>query len=95
LEPGSVKNICTHRIEYIDMSSKNISLREDVYRTLKEAKGQDESFSDVIERLLSTRAGRHPLYDLVGTLDDEEARRVREAAAAFRDSVDASMEPPS
>jgi len=33
------------------MGSKNISVREDVYRTLKREKRADESFSDVIERL--------------------------------------------
>ena len=34
------------------MSSKNIALREDVYKKLKEVKGPDESFSDAIEDLL-------------------------------------------
>ena len=34
------------------MSTKNIALREDVYKKLKEVKGPDESFSDAIEGLL-------------------------------------------
>lgn len=70
------------------MSSKIISVREDVYRALKEAKGEDESFSDVIERLLGMRSGEHPLYGLVGTLDTDEAEAVRERVAGFRASVD-------
>ena len=60
------------------MSSKNISVREDVYRALQNAKGDDESFSDVIERLLEARDGDHPLYGLVGTLDEEEVEAVEE-----------------
>jgi predicted CopG family antitoxin len=34
------------------MESKNISIRIDLYEKLKNLKKQDESFSDVIERLL-------------------------------------------
>jgi len=73
------------------MSSKNISVREDVYRALQNAKGDDESFSDVIERLLEARDGDHPLYGLVGTLDEEEVERVRERSTRFRESVDDRM----
>jgi len=74
------------------MGSKNISVRDDVYRALKEAKGEDESFSDVIERLLRSREGEHSLYGLVGMLDEEELEEVREKSEAFRDSADEQME---
>lgn len=74
------------------MSSKNISVRDDVYRALKNAKGEDESFSDVIERLLASDEGEHPLYDLVGTLDEGEAERVRDRSDEFRESVDGGLE---
>lgn len=77
------------RTNYPDMGSKNVSLREDVYRRLKEEKDDDESFSDVVERLLDR--GDHPLYKLVGTLDEEEVERVRKRAEEFRRSVDAGM----
>lgn len=73
------------------MSSKNVSLREDVYRELKATKGEDESFSDAIERLLAAERDEHPLYGLVGLLDDEEAERVREGAEKFRESLDEDM----
>jgi len=73
------------------MGSKNISIRDDVYFELKKAKEEDESFSEVIERLLASRSGEHPLYELVGTLDESEAERVRELAAGFRGSVDEDM----
>lgn len=78
--------------EHTDMGSKNISVREDVYRRLVNAKGEDESFSDAIDRLLDRREGDHPLYDLVGALDEEAIERVRERSGAFRESVDGAME---
>ena len=44
------------------MSTKNIALREDVYKKLKEVKGPDESFSDAIEELLYRSSSCHPRY---------------------------------
>ena len=44
------------------MSTKNIALREDVYKKLKEIKAPDESFSDAIEELLERKGG--PLASL-------------------------------
>jgi predicted CopG family antitoxin len=38
------------------MASKNLAVKEDVYRKLLDAKTGDESFSDVIERLLEGRS---------------------------------------
>lgn len=73
------------------MGSKNISVRDDVYRALREAKGEDESFSDVIERLLRSREGEHSLYGLVGLLEDDELEEVREKSDGFRDSADEQM----
>ena len=37
------------------MGVKNISIKEKVYRLLKQAKKDDESFSDVIEEALTRR----------------------------------------
>jgi len=37
------------------MTSKMISIREEVYRNLKKLKGANESFSEVIERLLASQ----------------------------------------
>jgi predicted CopG family antitoxin len=71
------------------MSSKTISLKEETYERLRRAKGDDESFSDAIDRLLGS--DEHPLFDLVGLLDDEEVDRVRDRADAFRENVDDRM----
>lgn len=81
-----------HRPNYTDTGSKNISVREDVYRALKREKRDDESFSDLIERLTRGEGNRHPLFCLVGTLDEGEADRVRDAAA-FRSRLDDEMDP--
>lgn len=72
------------------MTSKTISLREDTYDRLRRARGEGESFSDVVDRLLrAEESGTHPLDELVGLLDDEEVERVREQSQTFRESVDA------
>lgn len=71
------------------MASKTISLSEETYTRLARAKGDDESFSDVIDRLLGE--DDHPLYDLVGLLEAEDVEAVRERSRAFRADVDARV----
>ncbi|MGC8514567.1 MAG: antitoxin VapB family protein [Thermoplasmata archaeon] len=44
------------------MSTKNIALREEVYKKLKEAKRPDESFSDIINELLEHKGSLLPLW---------------------------------
>jgi len=62
------------------MATKNLAIREEVYRKLVEAKHEGESFSDVIERLLERRSS---LLSLGGALADssnmaEIERTIRE-----------------
>ncbi|QSG12120.1 RHH/copG family antitoxin [Halapricum desulfuricans] len=71
------------------MSSKTISLKEETYERLRRAKGEGESFSDVIDRLLGD--DEHPLYGLVGLLAEDEADRLRERSRAFREEANASV----
>ncbi|TMI15059.1 antitoxin [Candidatus Bathyarchaeota archaeon] len=52
------------------MASKNLAIREEVYRKLSDAKKEGESFSDVIEKLLEKRGDLLPLWGAWG--DDEE-----------------------
>jgi predicted CopG family antitoxin len=66
------------------MSTKTISIREDVYAHLRKAKRDDESFSEVIERLLS--GPQMDLSSYFGALKDhpllddleKDSRRIRE-----------------
>lgn len=66
------------------MSTKTISIRDDTYDLLKNAKREGESFSDVIDRLLMKEKGDLSVY--FGALKDEEllegleedSRKIRE-----------------
>ena len=57
------------------MTSRNLSVKDDVYKKLREAKKRNESFSDVIERLLD---GGHDLMAFAGIFArDKEFERVK------------------
>ena len=51
------------------MSAKNIALRDDVYKKLKEVKGPNESFSDAIEELLKRKGSLLPLWSSLSESD--------------------------
>lgn len=68
------------------MTHKTISLSEDTYNRLSRAKGEDESFSDAIDRLLVE--AEPPLYDLIDLLDEEDVEALRDRSDEFRVGVD-------
>lgn len=70
------------------MGSTAISVRDDVYRALKNANGDGESFSDAIERLLERSTRERPLDDFAGMLDEGEAEHLREATSELRERLD-------
>jgi len=51
------------------MTSKNLAVKEEVYRKLLDAKNGDESFSEVIERLLE---GKSNLMSFAGILSSDK-----------------------
>ena len=53
------------------MATKNLAIREDVYRKLSAAKKEGESFSDVIEKLLEKRGDLLSLWGAWGHNDEE------------------------
>lgn len=68
------------------MSTKTISIRDDVHRRLVEAKRQDESFSDVIDRLLKKENADLSVFfgslknsDLLDEIE-EDSKRIRASA---------------
>ena len=64
------------------MATKNLAIREEVYRKLSEAKKEGESFSDVIEKLLEKRGD---LLSLWGAWeDDEEVRFIETSVKEMR-----------
>jgi predicted CopG family antitoxin len=53
----------------VGMATKNISIREDVYKKLLSAKGEEESFSDAIDRLLE---GKTNLLSFAGIFSEND-----------------------
>jgi len=72
------------------MTSKTISLKEATYERLRREKGDDESFSDVIDRFLNEE--EHPLYGLVGLAEDDEVAQIRAGSRSFREDVNGRMD---
>lgn len=68
------------------MSTKTISIRDDVHKRLVEAKRQDESFSDLIDRLLKKESPELSVFfgslknsDLLDEIE-EDSKRMRASA---------------
>ncbi|MDG6898100.1 MAG: antitoxin VapB family protein [Nitrososphaerota archaeon] len=64
------------------MPSRNLAIRDDVYRKLAEAKKDDESFSEVIERLLERKGSVLPLWGALASSDalaeiERETKEIR------------------
>lgn len=64
------------------MPTKTIGIREEVYERLRARKRNDESFTDVIDRLIDESDG--DWRDGFGSISSEEAGSLQEAAAASR-----------
>jgi len=68
------------------MASKTISIRDEVYKLLKDARREEESFSDVIGRLL--KKDKTDLSEYFGALKDnpllddleKDSRKIRQMA---------------
>ena len=70
------------------MGVKTLTIREDVYKKLLEIKQENESFSDVIERLIEKR--RISIRDFKGILKDSKvlddiSKEVLENRKKFRE----------
>ena len=75
LEERTKKRFLSAKIKIafvIQMGTKTISIREDVYETLKSMKREDESISDAVERLISYKKREANLVDFFGVLKDSE-----------------------
>ena len=72
------------------MGIKTISIKEDVYETLRSMKKENESIADVVERLINKKK-KADLSDFFGVLRDsevlkeleEDAKKIR-ASSRFR-----------
>ncbi|SMO83823.1 antitoxin VapB family protein [Halorubrum cibi] len=68
--------------------SKSIRLSEDAYERLEARKREDETFLDVVLRIVGERS----LLELAGILSDEEADTFRDAIDERRDRREAELE---
>ena len=64
------------------MATKNLAIREEVYRRLSEAKKEGKSFSDVIEKLLLKRGDLLSLWGV--RADDEESAFIETSVKEMR-----------
>lgn len=63
------------------MPSRTLNVTDDAYALLASLKGDRESFTDVILRL----AGERSLFEVVGALDEDAARRMADRISAGRE----------
>ena len=68
------------------MTSKTITIREDIYKMLLSIKGANESFSNFFERLVKSRSNIDKLKDLRGTVE------FKNKEALFRELLDKRKE---
>ena len=67
------------------MGTKTIGLRKDVYDRLKARKREDESFTDLVDRLIDETTP--DWRETFGTLSKEEAAELERVAAQSRQSA--------
>ena len=71
------------------MGTKTIGLRDDVYERLKARKREDESFTDLVNRLLDEE--QTDWREGFGTLDAEEAEELEQAVETSRKQTSAGL----
>jgi predicted CopG family antitoxin len=67
------------------MATKNLAIREAVYRKLAEEKRQGESFSDVIERMLEKQGSLLPLWGVLA--DSKSIAQIQDGISKIRRSA--------
>ena len=74
-----------HDCVHMGAEYKNVRLSREAYESLKGRKREDETFSEVVERLATER----PIRDLAGVFSDEAVESVREGRRkAYREYGD-------
>lgn len=63
------------------MPARTVNLSQDAYDLLASLKRERESFSDVVKRL----AGERSLFEVVGVLNEEQAKKLEERIRAGRE----------
>ena len=63
------------------MATKTITIMEDAYELLKQEKTGNESFSEVIRKVIPKKKS---IWDFVGILSDEEGEQLQETVKEIR-----------
>ena len=78
------------------MASQQISIKQDVYKRLKKAKKSNESFSDIIERLLDNLSNIQKVLSSYGAAkseDPEYEKLVLDSYANSRKQIQKTFNP--
>lgn len=70
------------------MGTTTISLKDEAYDRLKEAKQEGESFSDVVLRLTDSPNTEAQIAEVAGGLGTEFAEEVEESSSEVRESLE-------
>jgi len=70
---------------------KTLMIRDEVYEKLKSLKRKNESFSDLLERLISQIDNRTKLEKYFGILSNEEAKKLESEVFRVRKELTKSM----
>jgi predicted CopG family antitoxin len=77
------------------MASKQISIREDIYDRLKSQKEENESFSDVIKRLLNSQSNFEKVKQCFGlskNLPEKFVDEFRKASKETREMINKKIQ---
>ena len=77
----------------MSMTSKTISVREEVYDMLEKEKLPEESFSDTLTRLVKEKGKISDLAGAWSDLDEEELESIEKGMKKVRDSADERVLP--
>jgi len=84
----TVEILCLHT-QTQTMGTKTIGVRDDVYERLKARKREDESFTDMMNRLLDETKG--DWREAFGTLDTDDAAELEELVKQSRKRLDEGL----
>ncbi|QEE16119.1 antitoxin VapB family protein [Promethearchaeum syntrophicum] len=68
------------------MASQQISIKQDVYNRLKKAKKTNESFSDIIERLLDNTSNVEKILSFYGAAKSDDPEYEKFAIETYAES---------
>ena len=78
--------MCTRT--HMFMATKTITIMEDAYELLKQEKVKNESFSDVIRKVIPKKKS---IWDFVGILSEEEGEELQETVKEIRKRMTKQM----